>query len=250
MILVMGGTSEGRTIASMLASRGARVLVSTATRYGAHLAGSEGIEVIHGRLDLEGLADLIVSKRVHTLVDASHPFATEVTGNAAGACAGTGARYIRYARPQSEIIDHPLVKRAENYERAAHMAFDTGKTVFLTTGSKTAGLFIKRACRTGGRVIIRLVPDPAAIDGLIKMGVSPSDIVAIKGPFSKEMNSALLKHFSPDVLVTKESGEAGGLGDKISAAVDLGLPVIVISRPPEPYGAVMSLEEAVDMALV
>ncbi|MFZ5647314.1 MAG: precorrin-6A reductase [Bacillota bacterium] len=250
MILVIGGTSDGRMISAELAARGARVLVSSATPYGANLAKGSGIEVVYGRLDLDGLTELIISRGVRTLLDASHPFATEVTKNAAGACERTGARYIRYARPGGERANHPLVKWADSYEEAAEKAFETGQKVFLTTGSKTAGLFIKKAAQAGVRIILRVVPDPDAIGRLIEMGVSPSDIVAMSGPFSEELNFALLKHFSPDVVVSKESGDAGGLGDKISAAVRLGLPTIIIRRPPEPAGAAKSVREAVEMALM
>lgn len=250
MILVIGGTSEGRIISAGLAARGARVLVSAATDFGAELAATGGVETVHGRLDLDGMTQLIVSKGVRTLVDASHPFAAEVTKNAAGACARTGCRYIRFARPESRKIDHPRAIWADSYENAAEKAFETGKKVFLTTGSKTAQLFIKKAARAGGRVIIRLLPDPAAISRLIESGVSPQDIVAMSGPFSEEMNTALLKHYRPDVIVTKDSGDTGGFLEKVSAAAALGMPVIIIRRPPEPNGAVCSIAGAVDLALL
>ena len=81
------------------------------------------------------------------------------------------------------------------------------------------------------------------------MGYSPPDLVAMQGPFSEEVNLALWRHFGVDVVVTKESGPAGGLGEKLSAASRLGIPVVMIKRPPEPPDAVGSVEEAVKQAL-
>lgn len=249
MILVVGGTSEGRAIARELAARGAEVLVSAATGYGFDLAAEDGVPVVQGRLDLKKLQELIASRWIKVVVDATHPFAVEISQNAAGACQWTGARYIRFARPGVEVPESPLVEMVESYREAAIRACDAGNTIFLATGSKTAGIFIERARERGRRAVIRVIPDPEVIRSLLEMGFSPADLVAMQGPFSEEMNMAVLKHYRADVVVTKESGPAGGLREKISAAIKLGIPVIVVKRPNEPPGAVWTVEEAVELAL-
>ncbi|MFZ5632395.1 MAG: precorrin-6A reductase [Bacillota bacterium] len=249
MILVIGGTSEGREIARELAARGALVLVSTATGYGSNLAAGDGVPVVQGRLNREELTDLLIARSVKVLVDASHPFAAEVSANATRACELTGVKYIRFARPFEEMPDSPLVETAESYRDAARRACGLGCSIFLTTGSKTARIFYDLARQAGKRVVIRIIPDPETIRNLLDMGFSPADVVAMHGPFSEEMNVAVLRHYRADVLVTKESGRAGGLGEKISAAARLGIPVIIVKRPPEPPGAVTSTAQAVEIAL-
>ncbi len=249
MILVIGGTSEGRAIARELVSRGAEVLATAATGYGGALLAEDGVAAAVGRLNSAQLAELLVSKSVKVLVDASHPFATEVSRNAAGACEMAGVPYIRYARPEEMEAPGPAVQTAGNYRDAARMACGAGRTIFLATGSKTAGIFVEEARKTGSRVVVRAMPDPEIIRSLLTLGISPGDVVAARGPFGEDMNMALLKHFRADVLVTKESGRAGGIGEKISAAAKLGLPVIMIKRPPEPPGAVGTVEEAVKLAM-
>lgn len=249
MILIIGGTSEGRAIARELNARGAEVLVSAATGYGFGLAAGDGVPVMQGRLGLKELGELIVSRSIRVVVDATHPFAVEISRNAAGACRLTGARYVRFARPVMEGPESPLVEMAESYREAAKRACDAGNTIFLATGSKTAGIFLDTARERGRRAVIRVIPDPEVIRSLLEMGFSPADLVAMQGPFSEDMNMAVLKHFRADVVVTKESGPAGGFREKISAAVKLGLPVIVVKRPPEPPGAVSSVEEAVELAM-
>ncbi len=248
MILVIGGTAEGRVIARELAARGEGVLVSTATGYGFDLAVRDGVPALKGRLDSGELADLIAARSIKVLVDASHPFAVEVSRNAAAACNLAGIRYVRYARPEVEIPGGPLVVKVEDYHEAARRACDLGRTIFLTSGSRTAPVFYGLARERGRRVVFRVIPDPETIRGLLAMGVSPADVVAIQGPFSEEMNVALIRHYRAEVVVTKESGREGGIREKISAALSLGLPAVVIKRPPEPPGAARSVAEAIKLA--
>jgi len=249
VILVIGGTSEGRAIAGELSGKGAGVLVSTATGYGSELAARDGLETVRGRLNSREMADLIVSRAIRVVVDASHPFAMEVSRNAAGACRAAGALYIRYARPPGEIPADPLVIPVENYQEAASRACELGGTIFLASGGKTAGLFCRTAAELGRRVVVRVIPDPGVIREVLDLGVGPGDLVAMQGPFSEELNLALLRHYRAGVLVTKESGREGGLEEKLSAARKLGLPVVLIRRPPEPPDAARSAAEAVEKAL-
>lgn len=250
MILVIGGTSEGRVIAGELAVMGFKVLVSTATGYGAALASGDRIDVVNGCLNREGLSELIISRGIKVLVDASHPFANEISANAEEASVLAGVRYIRYARPETEFLANHLVELADTFKTAAYRACEKGKTIFLTTGSKTALLFYNTARQMCRRLVIRVIPDPITIKKLLDMGVSPADVVAMHGPFSEEMNISLLKHYRAEVMVAKDSGLVGGLNEKISAATKVGIPLIIIKRPPEPSDAVRSTAEAVELAII
>lgn len=249
MILVVGGTTEGREVARELAARGSGVLVSTATGHGSELAARDGVRTVQGRLDCLGMVQLIKQNLIRVLLDASHPFAVEVSRNAARACEKTGIPYIRYARPEFEIPLTGLVEKAESYQEAARLACGLGRTIFLASGVKSARLFWELAGEKGSRVVFRVIPDPGTIRGLMEMGVSMADVVAMQGPFSEEMNLALFRQYRVEVVVTKESGREGGLEEKISAAARLGLPVVLIKRPPEPPGAVRSGPEAVQRAM-
>ncbi|HBV96755.1 MAG: hypothetical protein JL50_15755 [Peptococcaceae bacterium BICA1-7] len=249
MILVIGGTSDSRAIAAELVNRGAPVLVSTATGHGAGLAAGSGIEVVQGRLDREQLRELLDKKSIKALVDSSHPYAELVSQNAAAACEESGIPYIRYSRPREDIPPSPLIETVDSYEEAAARACAAGNTIIAATGSKTAGIFTKGALGSGKRIIFRVIPDPGIIEMLISLGVAPNDIVAMQGPFSEEMNIALIRHCRADVMVTKESGSAGGFLEKARAAEKTGVLLIVVKRPPEPEGAVCTVEQAVSLAI-
>lgn len=248
MILVIGGTSDSREIAEKLVKIGAPVLVSTATGYGAGLAAGYGIEVSQGRLDENQLRKFMASRGIKVLVDASHPYATEISFNSAAACAGLGIPYVRYARAEADIPTGSVIEVVKDYLEAARRACAAGHTIIAATGGKTAGIFIKEAVPKGRRIIFRIIPDPEAIKNLIEMGVSPGDIVAMQGPFSEEMNIALIRHYGADVMITKESGTAGGFMEKVAAAEKTGARLIVVRRPPEPEGAVRTVDETVKRA--
>jgi precorrin-6A/cobalt-precorrin-6A reductase len=83
----------------------------------------------------------------------------------------------------------------------------------------------------GRRVVVRVLPDHQVIEKVRSMGVAPKDIVAMQGPFSKEMNRITFKMYNASVIVTKDSGRAGGTDTKIAAALQLKIPVVLIKRP-------------------
>ena len=84
------------------------------------------------------------------------------------------------------------------------------------------------------------MPSIESFERCLRLWVSEEDIVALQGPFSRELNREMLRHFGADALVTKESGRVGGLEEKIQAALDLGIKVILVERPPVEYGEMVS----------
>ncbi|MEW6770511.1 MAG: precorrin-6A reductase [Bacillota bacterium] len=244
MILILGGTTEGREAARLLASAGWPVLVSVATPYGAELAGRDFAgEVLAGRRDAAGFAALLEERRVAVVVDASHPFAVEARRNARRAAAACRVAYLRFTRPPEPLPGHPLVRTAPDFTAAAEVAVAHGPVIFLATGSKTLPFFLPAARAAGCRVVARVLPEPEAIGACREQGLLPRDIVALQGPVAEELNRALFKAFGATVVVTKESGARGGQGAKIRAALGLGIPVVVVRRPPEEPGALYELAE-------
>ncbi|MBE3589073.1 MAG: precorrin-6A reductase [Thermoanaerobacteraceae bacterium] len=234
MILVLSGTADGRRVVQELLDRGLPVMASAATPYGGQLLAGCGAEIITGRLSEGELAGLVVKRRIRLLVDATHPYACLVSETARRVCAQNNIPYLRYRRAETVLPEHPLIYRVDGYEEAARKAVSLGPTIFLTTGSKTLEIFLNEAHRHGCRVVARVLPEPEVIQHCRQLGLRPADIVAMQGPFSRELNRALLKQYAATVMVTKESGDAGGTGAKIEAALELGVSVVVIKRPPEP----------------
>lgn len=231
MILVLAGTKDGRELIHILAQAGYKVLASVFSQYGGELIKLENVDIHIGPLDAEGLARLIVSSEIKFVVDASHPYAINVSQNAMQACALTNTHYIRYERPADPMPLYAGLHVVDNYSMAIELAAVLGKVVFLTTGSRHLKLFKEAPSLQKHRLIARVLPEPSVLSECIAMGFLPGDIIAMQGPFSHELNIALFRERQAEVVVTKNSGQIGGSDTKITAAMALGLPLIVIDRP-------------------
>lgn len=235
MIMVLGGTADARVLVGELSHRGYQALVCTATAYGGRLlAGTGGVSVVDRPLGAEDLRQLMRDQQINLVVDATHPYATTITSTAAAICREMGIEYLRYHRPVAAIPRHPLIHWCADFPEAAARAAGPYQTIFLTTGSKTLGVFVKAAREQSCRLVARVLPDATVLAACRSLGLEPADIVAIQGPFSHHLNLALFREFKATVVVTKDSGRVGGTDTKISAALELNIPVIVVARPPDP----------------
>lgn len=233
MILVLGGTAEGREIAALLGRRGFTVLLTVVSGYGAALVPPEpSVEVLAGMQGLNELTEIISKRGVRVVVDATHPYAKAATDNSLKASLETKAPYLRFERKTTaDSVEGPNIYRVQTYEQAAETAFSLGNTIFLTIGSKNLEPFVKSSRGTNKRVVARVLPDAGVIQQCLELGLLPKDIIAVQGPFSVEMNAAYMREYGADVLVTKDSGRVGGTDTKLKAASQLKLPVVLISRP-------------------
>ena len=239
MILVLAGTQDGRELAENLAQAGFQVMASVISSYGKDLINNSQIIVNARPLDLKQLVDLIGSYQITAIVDASHPYAINVSLNAIEACRLVGIRYIRYERPIVSLPSYDKLHVVENYIMAAETAAAIGMVVFLTTGSRNLKAFKSAPQLAYHRLIARVLPEPTVLQECIHLGFKPSDIIAMQGPFSHELNVSLFKEYKAEVIVTKNSGNLGGSDTKITAAIELGLSIIVIDRPKIDYQTVV-----------
>ncbi|BAF59137.1 precorrin-3B methylase and precorrin-6x reductase [Pelotomaculum thermopropionicum SI] len=237
-ILVLAGTKEGRELAAVLAAAGHRVVASAATPYGGALLRETGLAVREGRLDAAGLQKLIEEEGVKGILDATHPFAGEITRLAREAARASGISYLRWERPPASLpADDPLIRRVRDWEEAAECLAALGKErVFLAVGIKPLPFFLNHPALRRCRFLVRVLPVPGSLRACIQLGLQPEQIVALQGPGTQKFNEALLEEYRAEILVTKESGETGGVGEKIAAARARKIPVIVVERPPDPGG--------------
>lgn len=231
MILVLAGTKDGRDLITLLAELGYPVLASVFSDYGRDLIQNPNVIIHTGPLDDGGLTTLIQDHQIRILVDASHPYAVNVSQNAMLACQHTGIHYLRYERPTVPMPIYEGLHIVTDYHQAAEVAATLGKTIFLTTGSRHLKLFKDAVCLQKHRLIARVLPESSVLIECQNHGFSPKDIVAMQGPFSHELNMVLFKEYQAEVIITKNSGQVGGSDTKITAAVALGLSLVVIDRP-------------------
>lgn len=245
MILVLAGTQDGRELADKLVQAGYRVTASVVSAYGRDLIKNSRIAVNAAPMDKEQLTSFIAEQGIAAVVDASHPYATNVSGNAIAACEQAQIPYLRYERPATKLPAYPKLHLAVDYEAAARTAAALGKVIFLTTGSRKLSLFKGAPELAEHRLIARVLPEPGVIRECIESGFTPGDIIAMQGPFSHELNVALFREYKAEAVITKNSGNLGGSDTKLTAAAALDLPVVVIDRPVIHYPAVVHTAAAV-----
>lgn len=239
MILVLAGTRDGRDLAAALAAAGWEVLASAATSYGAGLlrSAAPGLAVREGRLDRVAMERLLRSGPVQGILDATHPFAVEVSRLAREAALNCSVPYLRWERPSTALPDSPLVRVVSGWPEAAEQLAGLGaRQVFLAVGVKPLNAIINHPALAGCRFTVRVLPVSESLEACRRLGLSPGQIVACQGPGTVKLNEALLEACGAEAFVVKESGREGGTADKVQAALNLNIPVVVVGRP-RPEGA-------------
>lgn len=231
-ILIFAGTTEGRELAEYAAEQGISCYVSTATEYGKSLVDAkDGVEVLSGRMDKAQIADFLGDRRIGFVIDATHPFAREVTENIRKACEEMNAAYVRFLR-EKERVDGEDVVLVDSIEEAVEFLRETSGNILITTGSKE----LYRYTEIDGyreRCFARVLSTKEAVAESVRLGFEGRHLTAMQGPFSAEMNLALLHQTKARYFVTKESGRVGGFDEKLEAARAADAVLVVIGRPLE-----------------
>ena len=225
-IVLFSGTTEGRLISRRLAEGGAAVTVCVATAYGTEEQGqTPGVTVLTGRTDASEMAQILAGAAL--CVDATHPYAVDASVNIQAACRAAGVEYRRLLRRESETAGAVTVDSGA--EAAAYLAQTTG-SILLTTGAKELGVY---GALPPQRLYPRVLPSHESLSACEALGIPHRNILAIQGPFSREMNEAILRQYAIAYVVTKDGGAAGGCPEKAAAARATGANLVVIRRPKE-----------------
>lgn len=232
--IVMSGTSDATKVIEFLSqNENNYILATTVTDYGGKIAESAGAsEVITKALKEEDFIKVIEEKNIDILIDATHPFAAVATETAINSSTKAGIKYIRYERastvlPESELI-HYVDSFPEGASKAKELLDDDEKLMHL---AGVLNLHVITDALKPEQVVPRVLPNNFSISKTAETGVPAGNIIAMQGTYSKEFNMALMKEYDIKAIITKESGESGGAENKISAALELGLDVIIINRP-------------------
>lgn len=258
-VLIYSGTTEGRMLAQKLAQAGIECDVHVATEYGQIVMPQlDKVNVHVGRLDAKEMYEAARNGYV-AVVDATHPFATEASANIRKSLETLDVPYIRLSRKMDVITDmtqgnesgntgnsnsnsnvnsisvNSHVRYFADYESCAAALEATDGNILLTTGSKELGIFCNdgKLCK---KLYVRVLPGQDNIALCEAAGIRGKQIIAMQGPFSVEMNTALINQFSIKYLVTKASGEHSGFAEKLEAARNTGIEAFVIGMQAEDNG--------------
>ena len=234
-LAVFGGTTEGRVLAERLEREGFQGIVFVATEYGAGLLAGAGrnMRIRAGRLDRGEMEAVFSEEGIGLVIDAAHPYAVRLRANIRNACAARGIPLLRCLREAGEG-GKPLAGERRilfpGMKEAAQWLAGTEGNILLTTGSRDLAMFsgVDRE-----RLYVRVLPLEDSLKICRSLGYEGRHVIAMQGPFSEELNFALLKEFSCGILVTKDGGAQGGFEEKRRAAARAGAVLAVVERPKE-----------------
>ena len=275
-VLIYAGTTEGRELAQELAKERIYCDISVATEYGRQIMDekiSPYICILQGRMTAEQMRRKYESEQYLAVVDATHPFATEVSVNIRESLRGLDIPYFRLGREkipgeagerqageqqaeerqagerqggeqQAEEQNYVARKYFQNTAACVEALKKTEGKIFLTTGSKELSVFCREET-IRKRLVVRVLPGMESLRECVRNGLEGRQIIAMQGPFSKEMNLAMIRQYQASVLVTKESGKTGGEDTKLAAAGEAQIPSYIILRPSEKT-PVMDMDEVLE----
>jgi precorrin-6A/cobalt-precorrin-6A reductase len=223
-LLILGGTQEASALAKVVADANLRAVLSYAGRV-ARPARQPIPCRIGGFGGVQGLASYIQTNDITHVVDATHPFAAQMSRNAVSACAQTKTPLIALTRPQWKATKADRWRHVPDLEAAAKALQGPAQNVFLAVGRMHLDCF---ATQPQHRYLLRLVDAPHT-----PLPLPNATPVIARGPFDRAADRALLQKHAIEIVVAKNAGGDGARA-KIDAARDLGLPVLMIDRPDLP----------------
>lgn len=240
-VLILGGTGDATALTARLKNiPGVEAIASLAGRTREPLVPDGNVR-IGGFGGVAGLADYLRQMQIDLLIDATHPFASQISENAAAAANQVNIpRLMLIRRPWEQVIGDRWIE-VENNHTAAQILEQQAKRVFLTVGRQELGAFahLKEIW-----FLMRMI-DPPSTDALVPSGM----ILCDRGPFALENEREILIQHNIDAIVSKNSGGSATYA-KIIAARELGIPVVMVNRPPIPPGEqVADVDSAVQWLL-
>ncbi|ACF11872.1 cobalamin biosynthesis protein CbiD [Chlorobaculum parvum NCIB 8327] len=231
VILLFGGTTEGRKAAALLDRLAMPFIYSTKTRVETFTT-THG-EFRHGSLDEASLSELVSSRDVRLVIDAAHPFAARLHRSVFEVCERLAVRLIRFDRASVTFPDFDGLHSVADFPEALGLLkrLDPAKLLALTGVQSVDPL---RPWWERHEMLLRILPSPASMELVQREGFPEAKLLPMNPDGSDEALEALVREHSVDCLLTKESGESGFFSSKLRVAERCGIPVIVIRRPPAP----------------
>ena len=240
-IWLIGGTSESRTIAQRLTQAGLPWLVTVVSPTAARLYQGLPGQVQPGKLDLAGMQTLVQQHGIRAIVDASHPFATEISKQAMT----LDLPYLRFERQAYSL--EPPAESVPDLETLLQPQYLENRRVLLTLGIKALHRF--QPWQQRAYLWARILPTAKA--QAIQMGFAPEQLICDRAPSAAPAEQALWQKLGVDIVITKASGGPGGVPIKLAAAKALGIKLLVIARPTLDYPQqTHNLERVIEFCLL
>lgn len=241
-ICIFGGTTEGRLLAEFLSDSGIKAELYVATDYGEQFVRDlNNINVRQKRLDKEHMIKLFQLNKFDCVIDATHPFAKIVSQNVKEAAEHCNLKHYRIVRESSKNKD------CLYFSSIGDIVFylnNTKGNILLTTGSKDLDKFTSVE-NYEKRIFVRILPMESSLKRAVELGFSNKNVICMQGPFSEELNAAMVNSISAGFVVTKESAASGGFEEKVNACVKTDAKCLVLEKPEEEGITVENLKKII-----
>lgn len=238
VVWLIGGTGEAVTLAHQLASSGIACLVTVTTATAQRAYGEQpDLTVRVGRVDVSALGEFMIAQRVGAVLDASHPFAVEISQGAIAAAQGLNIPYWRYERPELETPPGSgLIQYLPGLGAVLTPEVLAGERVLLTLGYRWLHHFTP--WQHQATLFARILPSTIALEAALSAGFTSDRLIALRPPVGLELEAALWQQWQITRVITKASGAPGGEDTKRAIAQRLGISLRILNRPQLNYPVV------------
>lgn len=232
MIWVIGGTKDSRDFLEKLCKNTTNIVVTTATEYGGKLLENLPIKVVCKKLNYSMMEEFIEAERVDMIIDLSHPYAVEVSQNALKISREKAIEYFRFEREETSFLPKKY-REFEKIESVIDYLEGVEGNILVTLGSNNIPHF--SMMKNLNSCYFRILPKWDMVKRCEDVGILLKNIIAMQGPFSKNMNKAMIEQYDIKYLITKQAGDTGGEREKVEAADEMGIEVVFLTRPKVEY---------------
>lgn len=227
-ILIFAGTTEGRELSEILSKKKIEHTVCVATEYASLLIKDNEYARVHcERLDASEMVSMIKEGGFALVIDATHPYAYEVSDNIKSAAKETGIKYIRLKRDIGSFSQNDKIRFFSTNEECAEALKQIDGNILLTTGSKELHVYASDE-NVRERLFVRIIPNEESLKICNDNGIHAKNIIAMQGPFSKTMNDAMIDMYDISAMVSKQCGKNGGFENKVLSAIEKDIPLYII----------------------
>ena len=234
-IWLIGGTSDSATIAQMLLESDIPFIVTVTTKTACSLYCTDDIAV--GRMNRVEIESFCQKQSILAVIDASHPYAVEVSQSAISHAAKANLPYLRYERvsykASTAIQTNANITELASFDDLVAGDYLQDKRVLLTVGCKVLSLF--KPWQSKAVLFARVLPKTSSLETALAAGFKSDRLIAVRPPLDRALETALWQQWQINLVVTKASGTAGGEDVKRRVAADLNIPLIIITRPQVVY---------------
>ncbi|EAZ94246.1 cobalt-precorrin-6A reductase [Crocosphaera chwakensis] len=225
---VIGGTGDSVDAVKHIVKHSFPCIVTVTTPTASDLYPTlSNLSIQIGKLDKKEIQQLCTQETVKGIIDASHPFAINISQQVIEFAQTENIPYLRYERPSLKINSQAIY--LDSFEHLLEGNYLENKRVLLTVGCQALSRF--KSCHEKLVLYARILPKLESLKMALNAGFSESKIIALRPPITLELERSLWQQWQIDLVVTKASGKQGGEDIKLTVAKELGIPLIVIKRP-------------------